>query len=210
MTKKTLKTSIFFAIYLSVIALSVLLDQLSKYFVGKACNFTIGQEIPVLGNFVMLHWTINTGSTGGMLQGQNVLFFVVTVVGLPLFCYLLWRSRTRSVWGQIAFALIVGGTIGNAIDRVVFAQNGFFSGGVRDFVLVRGFFGIFNFADSCLVVGVIMAILAIVFFDFDALVPTVRQERLAKQLAKQQTEQNASCNDDALPANEQESSDKQS
>ena len=59
-----------------------------------------------------------------------------------------------------------GGTIGNAIDRA-FLGDGFFNGGVRDFVSVKGF-AIFNIADCFLVVGIIMVCLALLFLDYDA------------------------------------------
>ena len=140
-------------------------------------------------------WTENDGATGGIFknfEGRHILFFVMTLVGLPIFGFMLWRSRTRSVWGQVAFAFMIGGTIGNAIDRLFLVKEGgkFFSGAVRDFVQVQGFFGIFNMADSFLVVGVILALLAIVVFDSDSLIATVIQERRNKQSNQEQTEQN--------------------
>ena len=94
---------------------------------------------------------------------------------------MLYRSRTRSVWGQVAFAFIIGGTIGNAIDRLFLAERVFFTGEVRDFVMVKHFFGIFNMADSFLVVGVILALLAIGFFDYDSLLSIFLEERKKKK-----------------------------
>ena len=61
---------------------------------------------------------------------------------------------------------MIGGTIGNAIDRA-FLGDGFFNGGVRDFVSVQGF-AIFNVADCFLVVGIIMVCIALMFLDWDA------------------------------------------
>ena len=100
------------------------------------------------------------------------------------------------MWGQIAFSFVIGGTLGNAIDRIVFANEGFFTGAVRDFVRVEGFFGIFNLADSFLVVGVILALLAIVFFDPDSLLKTFVKERNEK------TEQNAETCDETTEKQE--------
>ena len=182
--RKTLSMPIFLAIYIGVIIACIALDQLTKYYIGIVCEKH--GTISIIGNWLTLYWTTNPGATGGMFTGlswSNWLFFVMTVVGLPVFAWLLWRSRTRSAWGQVAFAFIIGGTIGNAIDRIAFAEDGFFTGQVRDFVRVEGFFGIFNVADSFLVVGVILALLAIVFFDHDSLMWSIINERNAKQNA---------------------------
>ena len=179
--RNPLKTPIFFAVYISVIVVCIALDQLTKYFIGIACEKH--GTIKIIGNWLTLYWTTNSGATGGMFQDlgwQNWLFFFMTLIGIPVFGWLLWRSRTRSVWGQVAFSFIIGGTIGNAIDRIVFAKDGFFTGHVRDFVRVEGFFGIFNIADSFLVVGVILALLAIVFIDHDSLMWSIINERKTK------------------------------
>ena len=186
--RKPLSIPVFLAVYISVVVACIVLDQLSKYLIELAVNNPnipknrLG-EIRIIGDWLTLHWTTNSGATGGMFQNlgwQNWLFFIMTIVGIPVFCWLLLRSRTRSVVGQVAFAFITGGTIGNAIDRIVFAENGFFTGEVRDFVKVEGFFGIFNIADSFLVVGVILALLAIVFFDPDSLMWSIIKDRKAK------------------------------
>lgn len=187
--RKPLSLPIFLAIYLSVAVACVALDQLSKHFIEIAVKNN-GGRIRILGDWLTLVWTTNSGATGGLWQNlgwQNWLFFIMTVLGIPMFAALLIRSRTRSVWGQIAFSFVIGGTIGNAIDRLFLAENGFFTGEVRDFVQVQGFFGIFNIADSFLVVGVIMALLAVIIFDYDSLLLTFLNER-KQRLVKQQTE----------------------
>ena len=188
----------FIVIYLAVIIACVALDQLSKYLVDKATfagydasGHELRNTIPIFGNWLDFYWTRNTGANGGAfsnLSWRNWLFFAMTLVGIPVFVWLLWRSRTRGAWGQVAFSFIISGTIGNAIDRIWFAQDGFFSGSVRDFIRVQKYYGIFNVADSFLVVGVILAVLAIVFFDTDSLLKTILKARNAK------TEQAATAN----------------
>lgn len=190
----SLKPLIFWLIYSGVIVATIVIDQLTKHFIEIAVANN-GGRIRILGDWLTLVWTTNDGATGGIFKGlewRNILFFVMTLAGLPVFAYMLWRSRTRSVWGQVAFAFMIGGTIGNAIDRLFLVEQGdkFFSGAVRDFVQVQNFFGIFNMADSFLVVGVILALLAIVVFDPDSLVFSIiedRKEKLSKQ-AEQPTD----------------------
>ena len=181
---RTLPIKFFIPIYLCVIILCVVLDQLSKQAVYYATNEG-SKTIPILGNWLVLFWTTNEGATGGMfgnLGWQNWLFFFMTLIGLPVFFWLLLRSRTRSVFGQIAFAFVIGGTVGNAIDRFVFGFDShvFFGGAVRDFIRVDGFFGIFNIADSFLVVGVFMALFAVIFFDPDSLLRSIIEEKRKK------------------------------
>ena len=185
--RKILSLPVYLAIYIAVIVACVTIDQLAKHFIEDAVA-AHGGRIRILGNWLTLVWTVNYGVTGGMLSGvdnAHWFIFAMTLLGLPVFFWLLWRSRTRSVWGQIAFSFVIGGTIGNALDRIIFAKGGFFTGGVRDFIQVQGFFGIFNTADSFLVVGVIMALLAIIFFDYDSLLNTMLEERRAKLAAQQ-------------------------
>lgn len=203
--RKPLSIPVYIAVFVAVIIACITIDQLSKYLVDKATFIrldangnAIRKDIPILGNWLVLHWTTNTGATGSMfsnLSWRNWLFFTMTLVGLPVFGWLLWRSRTRSVWGQVAYSFIIGGTIGNAIDRIWFAQDGFFTGSVRDFIRVEGFFGIFNGADSFLVVGVILALLAIIFFDSDSLLMSFLKERNAKteQASSDTNAETAAC-----------------
>lgn len=86
---------------------------------------------------------------------------------MPLFVFLLYLNRKQSLFGNVGLMLMLGGTLGNAIDRA-FLGDGFFNGRVRDFISVRGF-AIFNFADICLVCGVIIFVIALLFIDKDAL-----------------------------------------
>lgn len=160
-------------VYGVVAIVTVVLDQVSKHIMGKVLEGD--KVINVLGDWLTFRWTLNDGGAFGRLSGANVLFFVVTLIGLPGFGFFLWRSLKRSRWGQIGFCFMIGGTIGNAIDRM-FLGDGFFNGSVRDFIAVKGF-AVFNIADSFLVVGVIMVCLALLFFDFDAVFkPTKKNE----------------------------------
>lgn len=208
----SLKPLIFWIIYVGVIIACIAIDQLTKYFIGLAAGNSEGWTYKIFPhiNWLYLHWTRNDGATGnifGNYEGRHILFFIMTLVGLPVFGFMLWRSRTRSVWGQVAFAFMIGGTIGNAIDRLFLVEKGgqFFSGAVRDFVHVTWFFGIFNMADSFLVIGVILALLAIVVFDPDSLVSAFVSERNSKQVnqaedATQQKDSDEQISETATPA----------
>ncbi len=191
--KKILKLPIFCLVYGGVIIFSVVLDQLTKLWIfNNLLGGKVGNSVPIIGNFLRFYAVLNEGAAFGMGQSEasNVIFFLVTLLGVPLFCWLLLRSRTRSVLGQISFAMIIGGTIGNAIDRAFYATEGtFFSGKVRDFISFSIFPPVFNVADMCLTIGVFMAVAAIVYFDHDSLVKLLIEER--KQKLATATEQGA-------------------
>lgn len=185
--KKQLTKLQFWLIYGSVIVVGILLDQLSKVLLEDVLK---QGDIPIIGDWLQLSWTLNTGSAFGNLKGASILFFIVTIVGVPLFCWLLYRSYSRSVWGQVGYSFVISGAIGNAIDRA-FLGDGFFNGAVRDLIYVRGF-AIFNIADSFLTVGVILAIVALLFTDRDSLV----KEMIADSKRKKQQLSNANAPDD--------------
>lgn len=186
--QKTLKLPIFCLIYFAVVVGCVVLDQVTKVLVyDNLLGGVTGNSVPVIGKFLQFTSVLNRGAAFGMgnSQASDIVFFVVTVVGIPMFVYLLLRSRTRSVLSQISFAFIIGGTIGNAIDRGFYATQGtFFSGGVRDFISFSIFPPVFNIADLFLTGGVFMAIAAIVWFDPDSLVKLIAEER-AQKVAQQ-------------------------
>ncbi len=190
--RRILKKYVFALIYAAVIVVCILLDQLTKLWIFDGLLLSEeGNGVDVLGKFLRFVAVYNEGAAFGIAKddGANIVFFAITLLGVPLFLWLLWRSRTRSVWGQIGFSFIVGGTLGNAIDRAFVANTSgeFFAGKVRDFISFSIFPPIFNVADSFLVVGVAFAILAILFFDHDGLLA------MAKQSQKQQTESDDSA-----------------
>lgn len=160
--KKLLKYIITSAI---VFVLGIVLDQVTKVIAHDLLSNA--NSVEVLGSWLTLTYVENSGSSFGMFKGMSVMFFVITLIGLPFFCFLWWRSKNRSIVSKIGYTFILSGTVGNAIDRFALG-DGFFNGAVRDFISVKGF-AVFNVADSLLTVGVAFAILGLLFFDFDAL-----------------------------------------
>ena len=142
------------------------LDMFTKVLAQKYLEGTVR----VVGDWMTLHFVTNGGASFSFLEGfasSNVVFFVVTLLGLPLMAVVLYFSRKNHWLGCLGLVFMIGGTIGNAIDRA-FLGDGFFNGRVRDFISVKGF-AIFNVADIFLVCGVIMFIFALLFLDKDAL-----------------------------------------
>ncbi len=166
MIMQFLKKYKFIIICVAVVALSVIIDLITK----SVAENNLQSVVPIIGNWLVLVFTTNGGSSFSFLDGTagaNVIFFVITLIGVPLFIFLLYLNRKQSLFGNVGIMLMLGGTLGNAVDRA-FLGDGFFNGRVRDFISVRGF-AVFNFADMCLVCGVIIFIIALLFIDKDSL-----------------------------------------
>lgn len=212
-TKKVLSLPVYMAIFATVAVLCVVLDQLTKYWIF---DLYFGADIyakplEIIPNFFYFDPELNDGAAFGGMKGDfwNIFFFVMTLLAMPIFCWLQLRSRTRSAWGQIGFAFVIGGTIGNFIDRMWYLPGQtFFSGWVRDFIYFPFFPAVFNVADSFLVVGVIMGVLAIIFFDSDSILVELRAEhqlRVAQKraLAKDAEQQQEQADSIAQAASEE-------
>ena len=134
-------------------------DQLTKAMVVAALPLRGRAE--VIGDFVVLWHVRNEGAAFSLFQGGQVLFLLVTVLALAMIVYFHRTFRGRSVGVHVILGLILGGTLGNLVDRVRL-------GYVTDFVSV----GIgdlrwptFNVADSSIVVGVLALVTYLTFFD---------------------------------------------
>jgi signal peptidase II len=124
---------------------------------------TDGATIVKIGFFRIIHIT-NTGSAFGAFQGYAVVLAMVAILGLFLLSWLglfVYRRYPQFVTipNRIALGLLLGGDLGNLIDRWRFA------GHVTDFI-DPGFFPVFNVADSAITIGVILIIYAVLRENF--------------------------------------------
>ena len=119
---------------------------------------TDGFEITVIKNVLSFYSTQNTGGAWSILSSATWLltvFSCLAVVGIVVFDFVFFKKQTKLY--TVAYALILGGAIGNLIDRI-------FLGYVRDFIRLDFIkFPIFNLADMCLVAGVICMCVFIIF-----------------------------------------------
>lgn len=131
------------------------IDQLTKYLVVKGIG-TVGDTVPVIQNFFHFTYVRNSNAVFGLPISASYIFYVVmAVIATAIFIYMLYRNNDgdkRKVWFRLSLALMVAGAIGNGIDRVFQ-----FDHSVIDFIDFRGIWQyVFNFADMCLVVGIIL------------------------------------------------------
>ena len=137
---------------------AVALDQWVKWLSTE--NLTEGEPVRILGGLVHLSLLRNSGAAFSFGSSITWIFPVITLVVIGWITYM--ATRLRSVpWG-IALGLVLGGALGNLIDRL-FRAPGPFHGHVVDMISLFGpyaeYFAVFNIADSCLSVGVVLAVL---------------------------------------------------
>lgn len=130
-------------------------DQLLELLVVRDIK-PIGSKT-IISGLLNFDYTENTGAAFGMMEGGRWIFVGVTVVVCVLIIFLMFQYGNQSFFSRAACALIVGGGIGNVIDRVMHVY-------VVDYIHVSFFPAIFNFADCCVVIGVIFFIIHILFF----------------------------------------------
>jgi len=137
------------------IALAVLvLDQITKKIVENGME--VGDKISVIGTFFMFHYIRNDGAAFSMLRNQRVLFIVITMCVVIGIIWYIQRNRTtgRRLF-LAALGLILGGAVGNMIDRILYGEVvDFFQ-----FTFGNYIFPIFNIADIGITVGVAMILL---------------------------------------------------
>jgi signal peptidase II len=128
----------------------VALDQLTKQIAST--HLLMGDPVPVLGDVVRLTLVRNTGAAFGLFPGSRVPFIVISLLAVAVVMYLFVRETYRSLANRILLGCILGGAIGNLIDRIRL-------GWVVDFIDVgigATRWPVFNVADSAVTLGVIL------------------------------------------------------
>ncbi|MBD1371343.1 signal peptidase II [Hazenella sp. IB182357] len=136
----------------------LILDQWSKWWIVK--DMELSQSIPVIDGFFYITSHRNRGAAFGILQNQQWFFILITCIVLAVIVVYLWKLKNDQKWLSFAFSLVLGGAIGNLIDRIR-------TGEVVDFLHFQFgtyHFPIFNIADSAIVVGVSILIVITLFF----------------------------------------------
>ena len=165
-------------ILIAIIAGIIGFDQLTKWL--AVVNLQGEPSFPLWREVLHFTYTENTGMAFGMLKDHRWVFMVFSTVSIIALIVYLFRFRPESRWMQVSMAFIIGGGIGNMIDRI-------FLGYVVDFIdftLIN--FAIFNIADSFVCIG---AGIMIVYLVID-LVKEIKLERAQKAAAKAENDSN--------------------
>ena len=136
-------------------AISLFLDQLTKTIVRKVV--VLRGTIQVIREYFQITYAENTGAAFGMFRGQNAIFIVVSIIAM-VFIFAYYRRFKASTWMRMSLGLLLGGALGNLMDRILLHH-------VVDFIRVRywllhwRWWPSFNIADASVCVGAIMWIL---------------------------------------------------
>ena len=140
-----------------ITAVAVLLDQISKSMV--VIGLPLYGEARFIPGVLSFYHTRNTGAAFSMLSDRRWVFMLLSCVAIVAITVMLYFWRSRHVLLTVSLSMILGGGIGNMIDRIV---NGY----VTDFFRVDFVdFAVFNVADSFITVGAVLLGVYIIFFE---------------------------------------------
>ena len=151
--------------YLFITCFIVIFDQVSKFYIKSSLQYNL--DIDIIGSLLKFRYIDNSGIVFG-IQVSNISYYIVVIISILIIIYVYNLMKTlaseeNSTIGLISLALIMGGAIGNIIDRTFVIFNLFDYKGVVDFISIG--FGdslrfpyIFNIADASVTIGIILFI----------------------------------------------------
>ncbi len=131
----------------------LIIDIVSKVIVSR--YILLDKSIKLINNFLYITYVRNTGAAWSMFSSRSVLVLIISsfiILGIILHVY---KNRPKKRMEKIAYSLIIGGALGNLINRITY-------GYVIDFIDIKIFkydYPIFNLADSFIVIGVILLVI---------------------------------------------------
>lgn len=129
----------------SITLIIILIDQITKFLINA--NFQLNQSFPLIKNILHLTYIQNFGAGFGILQNQQWILIFVSLFVIGVIYYYIDRIKEKEILLQVLVGFVLGGTIGNLIDRLIY-------GFVIDFLDFR-IWPVFNIADSFVTIGVI-------------------------------------------------------
>ncbi len=139
--------------FLIILAIASI-DQIIKFQILE--NVMLFDQIEVIKNFFYITYIKNYGIAFGMFQDKILFFIITTAIIASVIIYLIVKLKNKNMALTVSLSVILGGAIGNLIDRI---RLGF----VIDYLQFSIFPPVFNFADSCVVVGALVVSVLILF-----------------------------------------------
>ena len=134
-----------------VAAASIAIDQVAKFLVVQ--NLELGEVVPVVGDLIQFHFVKNSGAAFSI---GNAYTWIFSILAAAVTVFIIWFARRiRSYAWAWVFGLLLGGTIGNLIDRL-FKEPGFGVGHVIDFITIPLLPAIFNLADVSITAAMVL------------------------------------------------------
>ncbi len=136
----------------------IIIDQLSKYFIRAYLSQS--QKLSIIGDYFYLTFVKNWGAAFGILKGQRSFFIIITIFFLAFIIYLYQKELPKILVTKIAVVFLLGGSIANLFDRIVFHYvTDFIAFDIFDFYKLP----VINMADIFIFFGVLILIYQLLF-----------------------------------------------
>ena len=135
---------------LIIALIGIIVDRISKILVSSSNGYV------VIKNFFNITYAKNFGAAWSMFSGNRLFLIIITVFALLFILFYIYKAKNINKIETLSYGFILGGIIGNFIDRLFFGYVIDF----LDFNLFGYNFPIFNIADSLIVIGAIIMIIA--------------------------------------------------
>ncbi len=140
-----------------IAVLAIIADQITKYIVVE--NIELHGTVPFIPGFMSFYHTQNKGAAFSMFSDQRWVFMVFSFLSMGLIIYILIKEYKRHRLLNIALSMVLGGGIGNMIDRIRLEY-------VVDFFKTEFMdFAVFNVADCFITVGAVLLGVYVIFFE---------------------------------------------
>lgn len=149
-------------LYATISLIIIILDQITKIYAVKLLEGK--SSIIIIKNFLQLNYVENFGAAFGILQNKKVFFIAMTTIVVIVIIIYIKTNINLTTTMKIALAMVIGGAIGNLIDRIRL-------GYVIDFIDVNFWglydFPVFNLADSSIVVATFLICYLVIFNKYE-------------------------------------------
>ncbi len=131
---------------IAVTLLVLLTDQFTKVLIRRALSN--GESISIIDQFIQLKIVENSGGAFGIFPGSQIFLFIISSIVIAVAFFYWLSNRPNALVVTLSFGLIIGGALGNMIDRLMYRN-------VTDFIDFK-FWPVFNIADLAIVLGMIL------------------------------------------------------
>lgn len=140
----------------------LLIDQGSKALITNTIN--LGNSISIIPSFFHLTYVRNTGAAWSILEGYRMPLILISILAITLAYFFIIKDKKIEKIEEIGYGILLGGILGNLIDRVIFGYvTDFFH-----FIFGSYEFPIFNVADIGIIIGTFIVIFIMLKEDFYA------------------------------------------
>jgi len=133
----------------------IMLDQISKLIVKHFMQEK--ESISIIGNLLKITYIKNPGMAFGIQIGGKLFYTIFASIASVIILVYLFRLKPENFWARFGLATILGGAIGNLVDRIIYSK-------VVDFIDIRIIrWPVFNFADTAVTIGMVILIAVVIF-----------------------------------------------